>query len=345
MKVLVGHLSNEKMNDLVGAFYVKDVDNGNNIIKQGDEGDRLYIVDEGNVDIFVARKDAPAPGDKVLSLGSGALFGELALMYNAPRAATVTATSAVKAFVLDAIDFKMLLAQSTQATYTKYEGWLSSVELLSSLVISAAKTAINAGLKVALGAMDPWNYNIRNTSLELPLWGCTLKVNAETDLRVSGLGSVNVPDLQCMQSECVEDGWVGCAKYEHTLSATVNLGVLTLSGSDRSLWECGMQLPERNMSLSWEMHNYGMRADFKLNHTMLPPEGNVTEVLAVNTQLGESKNHKCTIQGVELGFLCGPQLEMITRVVQNALKDVIDPVILQLLNYVLVPPTEETAKK
>lgn len=212
-------------------------------------------------------------------------------------------------------------------------------------IIGAAKTAINAGLKVALGAMDPWNYNIRNTSLELPLWGCTLKVNAETDLRVSGLGSVNVPDLQCMQSECVEDGWVGCAKYEHTLSATVNLGVLTLSGSDRSLWECGMQLPERNMSLSWEMHNYGMRADFKLNHTMLPPEGNVTEVLAVNTQLGESKNHKCTIQGVELGFLCGPQLEMITRVVQNALKDVIDPVILQLLNYVLVPPTEETAKK
>jgi len=209
-------------------------------------------------------------------------------------------------------------------------------------IISAAKTAINAGLKLALGAMDPWEYNIRNTTFELPLWGCTLKVNAETDVQVSGLGSVDVPDVQCMQSECVEDGWVGCAKYEHTLSATVSLGVLTLSGSDTSLWECGMQLPQRNMSLSWEMHNYGMRTEFKLNHTMLPPGGNVTEILAVNTLLGDSKNHKCTIQGVELGFLCGPQLETITRIVQNALKDVIDPVLLTLLNYVLVPPEEET---
>jgi hypothetical protein len=204
-------------------------------------------------------------------------------------------------------------------------------------VISAAKTAINAGLKLALGSKDPWDYNIRNTSLELPLWGCTLKVNAETDLQVTGLSQVVVSDLQCMQSECVEDGWVSCAKYQHSLSATVDLGVIGILGTDTSVWECGAQLPRRDMSLSFEMHNYGMRADFKLNQTVLPPEGNVTVVDAVKTKLGESKNHKCTVLGIELGFLCGPQLEVITRILQGALKDVIDPAILGLLNYVLVP--------
>lgn len=135
MQVLLGHLDAEKMKDLVNAFYPKDVPSGVDIIKQGADGDCLYVVDEGTVDIFVKRGGTSEEdkGTKVCSFGAGALFGELALMYNAPRAATVTATSAVKAFVLDAIDFKMLLASSTQAQYAQYEGWLKEVELLQTL--------------------------------------------------------------------------------------------------------------------------------------------------------------------------------------------------------------------
>merc|ERR1712048_446662 len=90
---------------------------------------------------YVARSD-PATGQltkgdkgtKVVSLGPGALFGELALMYSAPRAATVTITSPVcKLWQLDREPFKMLVAQNSQNTYTKYEGWLSEVDILKSL--------------------------------------------------------------------------------------------------------------------------------------------------------------------------------------------------------------------
>jgi len=50
------------------------------------------------------------------------------------RAATVTASSdTVRCFVLDALDFKMLLAQSSQEQYAKYEGWLHEVEILKAL--------------------------------------------------------------------------------------------------------------------------------------------------------------------------------------------------------------------
>lgn len=139
MQVLVGHLTGEPLRDVINAFYSKDVAQGADIIKQGGEGDCLYIIYEGEVDIFVAR---PGPdgniaegdkGSKVAAFGVGSLFGEVALLYNTPRAATVTAVSPVKVWVLDATDFKMLLAQSSQAQYTKYEGWLSQVELLKSL--------------------------------------------------------------------------------------------------------------------------------------------------------------------------------------------------------------------
>jgi cAMP-dependent protein kinase regulator len=129
------------MQDVVNAFQPEQIPKGVDIIKQGDAGHCLYIIDEGQVDVFVAR---PGPGGqsarhgdrgtRATTLTSGALFGELALMYSTPRAATVTATSAsVRTWKLDALDFKMLLMQSSQQQYAKYEGWLSHVDLLKSL--------------------------------------------------------------------------------------------------------------------------------------------------------------------------------------------------------------------
>jgi len=205
-----------------------------------------------------------------------------------------------------------------------------------SWVIDAVKGVINSGLQDKLGEMDPWDYNIRNTLYELPLFACTLKVNASTDLQVAGLSHARVSDLQCLQSTCLEEGWM-CKKYEHSLRATLELGVLPVNGTDWSQWECGLQFPKREMSLSYELHDYGIQAEFKLNQTMFPPSGNVTEITSVQTQLGEPKSHKCTVQGIEFGSVCGPQLQLIARIMQDAVKDVIDPIMLALLNTLLKP--------
>jgi len=137
MQVLVGHLDTEKIADVVNAFYPKRFETGKTILKQGDEGDCCYMIANGDVAVFVARPGHQLGendlGTKVCDLGAGALFGELALMYNAPRAATVTATTAVDVYVLDKIDFKMLLVQSSQAQYAQYEGWLREVDILKTL--------------------------------------------------------------------------------------------------------------------------------------------------------------------------------------------------------------------
>ena len=79
---------------------------GDVIIRQGDNGDFFYVVDAGSCEIFVdgVGKVRSSPSlvlqqhhqpntvslsPQVLDVGPGGSFGELALMYNAPRAATV----------------------------------------------------------------------------------------------------------------------------------------------------------------------------------------------------------------------------------------------------------------
>jgi len=140
MQVLFGHLDSASLDDIVNAFQEVTKSKGEDIIKQGEEGDCLYIINDGEVDVYVARPGADgqiAPGDrgpKVVSLGAGALFGELALMYSAPRAATVCIRSEqCKLWQLDREPFKMLLAQQSQSQYAMYEGWLAEVDLLKSL--------------------------------------------------------------------------------------------------------------------------------------------------------------------------------------------------------------------
>jgi cAMP-dependent protein kinase regulator len=65
-------------------MFEKRVTAGEVIIKQGDEGDNFYVVDEGVFEILINDK-------KVVEVTTGGSFGELALMYNTPRAATVKA--------------------------------------------------------------------------------------------------------------------------------------------------------------------------------------------------------------------------------------------------------------
>lgn len=133
LQVLFGHLSPEQIHDVIMAMFPRDVVAGEQVIKQGDNGDAFWIVESGTFDIFVNRKKTEALGDKVASCVSGACFGELALMYNAPRAATVSATSAGCIWGLDAVSFKMMLVTSENTRKKKYEAFLEQVSILAEL--------------------------------------------------------------------------------------------------------------------------------------------------------------------------------------------------------------------
>merc|ERR1739848_752681 len=99
---------------------------GEIIIKQGNEGDNFYIIDQGEVEVYVN-------GEKVLNIGEGGSFRELALIYGTPRAATVKAATDVKLWGIDGDSYRRILMGSTIRKRKMYEEFLSKVSILENL--------------------------------------------------------------------------------------------------------------------------------------------------------------------------------------------------------------------
>jgi cAMP-dependent protein kinase regulator len=97
------------------------------------------VVEKGSFDVYVHKSGALQPGpdgmgEKVSHIEAGGSFGELALMYGAPRAATVvSAESQCTLWALDRVTFRRILMESTFTRRRMYEGFLEEVPLLSSL--------------------------------------------------------------------------------------------------------------------------------------------------------------------------------------------------------------------
>jgi hypothetical protein len=68
------------------------------VISQGEVGDRFYLIDRGRVAVT-------ADGRHVADLGAGEFFGEIALLRDVPRTATVTATEETRLLTLERDQF------------------------------------------------------------------------------------------------------------------------------------------------------------------------------------------------------------------------------------------------
>lgn len=90
----------------------KNVAKDEYVIKQGDDGDHIYIVVSGTLacsKIFEGEKEQK----HLLNYKSGSAFGELALLYNVPRAATIQATEASLLYSLDRECFNNIVKGAT----------------------------------------------------------------------------------------------------------------------------------------------------------------------------------------------------------------------------------------
>lgn len=123
---LFSQLDQESLKTIIFALEEKRVNKGDEVIKQGDQGDFFYVVEKGKVSYYV-------DGKKVNDSSNGSSFGELALMYNSPRAATVVAESDCILWALDRMTFRRILLERTSRKRSMYDRFLKEVPLLKSL--------------------------------------------------------------------------------------------------------------------------------------------------------------------------------------------------------------------
>ena len=114
------------------AMKVVEIKAGDRFIKQGDQGDDLYVVDSGKLDCF--KKFPNEPNEKyLLTYGPGDAFGELALLYNSPRAASIVAKENSVLFSLDRESFNHIVKDAVIKKRNLFSEFISKIPLLDSL--------------------------------------------------------------------------------------------------------------------------------------------------------------------------------------------------------------------
>uniref|UniRef100_A0A3B5A7Y7 cAMP-dependent protein kinase type II-alpha regulatory subunit n=1 Tax=Stegastes partitus TaxID=144197 RepID=A0A3B5A7Y7_9TELE len=126
-------LDPEQFSEVLDAMFEVLVKPQEHIIDQGDDGDNFYVIEKGVYDILVQKDGASICVGKYDNKGS---FGELALMYNTPRAATIVATQDGALWGLDRATFHRLIVKNNAKKRRMYEAFIECVPLLKSLELS-----------------------------------------------------------------------------------------------------------------------------------------------------------------------------------------------------------------
>lgn len=129
---LFQNLEQDDLHTILLAFTEKHLKAGEVLIRQGDDGDRLYLIEQGEVDVF---KLLPGATEQKLMcvMVPGDAVGELALLYNCPRAATVIAKGDVVLWALDRETFNCIVKDAAARRRELYESFLKEVEILKDM--------------------------------------------------------------------------------------------------------------------------------------------------------------------------------------------------------------------
>jgi len=129
--LLFKSLDSEQLNQVLDAMFERKSSKGEHIIDQGGDGDNFYVIDSGKFDILV--KDNDGTFKNVGSYDSKGFFGELALMYNTPRAATIVSSGEGILWALDRVIFRKIVLKAAYKRRQMHEALLEKVPMLKHL--------------------------------------------------------------------------------------------------------------------------------------------------------------------------------------------------------------------
>jgi cAMP-dependent protein kinase regulator len=125
-------LDDKEQEIVINAMEEKTYQPEEYVINQGENGDLLYVVDSGKLACYKLFSGNAEP-TFLKNYEPGESFGELALLYNAPRAASIKAVEPSVLFALDRETFNHIVKDAAMRKREEYENFLTNLELLSNV--------------------------------------------------------------------------------------------------------------------------------------------------------------------------------------------------------------------
>ncbi|XP_049813957.1 cGMP-dependent protein kinase, isozyme 1 isoform X1 [Schistocerca nitens] len=120
------NLDSSQVREIVDSMYPLEYAKGSFVIREGEAGSHLYVSAEGEFEVIKE--------DKVLGrMGPGKAFGELAILYNCTRTASIKVVNDAKVWVLDRRVFQQIMMRTGLQRLEDNINFLRSVPLLRNL--------------------------------------------------------------------------------------------------------------------------------------------------------------------------------------------------------------------
>lgn len=123
-------LNTKEKEELAKYLQIKNYKAGDIVINQGDKGDEMFIISTGKLKCEIVKNGKVTFFKEYLP---GESFGELALLYNSPRAATITCNDDSQLFTLSRDVFNLKIKEKAKKRREQYEEFLKNNELFDSL--------------------------------------------------------------------------------------------------------------------------------------------------------------------------------------------------------------------
>ena len=104
---LFSECSRKDLNEIAGIADEIDLREGKELTKEGRPGREFFVMVEGTADVRKGNR-------RINQLNAGDFFGEISLITQRPRTATVTATSPVRALIITERSFRSLLERQPE---------------------------------------------------------------------------------------------------------------------------------------------------------------------------------------------------------------------------------------
>uniref|UniRef100_A0A3B4ZXK6 cGMP-dependent protein kinase n=1 Tax=Stegastes partitus TaxID=144197 RepID=A0A3B4ZXK6_9TELE len=186
------HLEHGQILTIMDCMRPTSLTKGCCVIQEGDDGSTVYVLEEGMVEVT-------KQGKKLCSIGPGKVFGELAILYNCTRTATVTALTDIKLWAIDRQGFQTIMMRTGLIKHSQYTDFLRSVPSFQSLAEDV--------LSKLADALEETHYSDGNYIIRQGATGDTFFIISEGQVKVSQQISAN--DEEAAVKTLSKGDWFG----------------------------------------------------------------------------------------------------------------------------------------